>query len=288
MNTTHPEARNVHGTNPQYLVETILRMKIYEDRYWKEHCAGLNSEELVDKAVALKCVGGTYGGTRKPTAFMCLILKMLQIQPEKDIIVEFISQEDYKYIRILGAFYLRLVGTAVDVYQYLEPLLNDYRKVRTRNSDGKYVVVHVDEIIDKLLLEDYYFDISLPRILKRKILEDQGVLEPRRSPLEDLDNLDIQLDDSEEETKPLAIEERKPRTRSRERRRSRDRRRRSRSRDRRRSRSKGRRRSRSRVKSDRKRSRSRDRRRSKSRDNRRSRSRDRRYKRVKEEPKDRK
>jgi len=287
MNTTHPEARNVHGTNPQYLVETILRMKIYDDRYWKEHCAGLNSEELVDKAVALKCVGGTYGGTRKPTAFMCLILKMLQIQPEKDIIVEFISQEDYKYIRILGAFYLRLVGTAVDVYQYLEPLLNDYRKVRTRNSDGMYVVVHVDEIIDKLLLEDYYFDISLPRILKRKILEDQGVLEPRRSPLEDLDNLDIQLDDSEEETKPLAIEDRKPRTRSRERRRSRDRRRRSRSRERRRSRSKGRRRSRSRVKSDRKRSRSRDRRRSKSRD-RRSRSRDRRYKRVKEEPKDRK
>jgi len=284
MNTTHPEARNVHGTNPQFLIEKILRMKIYDDRYWKEHCAGLNSEELVDKAVALKCVGGTYGGTRKPTGFMCLILKMLQIQPEKDIIVEFISQEDYKYIRILGAFYLRLVGTAVDVYQYLEPLLNDYRKVRTRNSEGKYVVVHVDEIIDKLLTEDYYFDITLPRILKRKILEDQGVLEPRRSPLEDLDNLDIQLDDSEEETKPLAIEKRRPRSRSREKRRSRDRRRRSRSRERRRSRSKGRRRSVSRGRGERKRSRSRVRRRSPSRDNRRSRSRDRRIKRTKEEP----
>jgi len=270
----------VHGTNPQYLVEKILRMKIYDDRYWKEHCAGLNSEELVDKAVALKCVGGTYGGTRKPTGFMCLILKMLQIQPEKDIIVEFISQEDYKYIRILGAFYLRLVGTAVDVYQYLEPLLNDYRKVRTRNSDGKYLVIHVDEIIDKLLIEDYYFDISLPRILKRKILEDQGVLEPRRSPLEDLDNLDIQLDDSEEETKPLAIEDKRRRSRSRERRRSRDRdrRRRSRSRERRRSRSKGRRRSHSRA---RERNRSRDRRRSTSRENRRS---PRRSKRMKDEP----
>lgn len=29
-----------------------------------------------------------------------------------------------------GAFYMRLVGRPLDVYQYLEPLYNDYRKVR--------------------------------------------------------------------------------------------------------------------------------------------------------------
>lgn len=28
-----------------------------------------------------------------------------------------------------GAFYLRLVGRALDVYTYLEPLYNDFRKV---------------------------------------------------------------------------------------------------------------------------------------------------------------
>ncbi len=28
-----------------------------------------------------------------------------------------------------GAFYLRLVGRPKEVYQYLEPLYNDYRKV---------------------------------------------------------------------------------------------------------------------------------------------------------------
>lgn len=60
---------------------------------------------------------------------MCLVLKMLQIQPDKDIIIEFIKNEDYKYVRILGAFYLRLVGRPLEVYQYLEPLYNDYRKV---------------------------------------------------------------------------------------------------------------------------------------------------------------
>ena len=30
-----------------------------------------------------------------------------------------------------GAFYLRLVGRALDVYTYLEPLYNDFRKVGT-------------------------------------------------------------------------------------------------------------------------------------------------------------
>ena len=125
-----------------------------------------------------------------------------QIQPDKDVVVEFIKNDDFKYLRLLGAlrlrwggttacrprrgapgcvrcsrparaparcaavhcsgargaprrrggslrgikrrppsapprpgpgpagaFYLRLVGRPLDVYQYLEPLYNDYRKV---------------------------------------------------------------------------------------------------------------------------------------------------------------
>lgn len=51
---------------------------------------------MVDKAMELKFVGGVYGGNIKPTPFICLTLKMLQIQPEKDIIVEFIKNEDFK------------------------------------------------------------------------------------------------------------------------------------------------------------------------------------------------
>lgn len=37
---------------------------------------------------------------------------------------------------MLGAFYLRLTGTDIDVYRYLEPLYNDYRKVRQKLPDG--------------------------------------------------------------------------------------------------------------------------------------------------------
>lgn len=47
-------------------------------------------------------VGGMNGEPQKPTPFVCLILKMLQIQPDKDIIVEFIKNDDFKYLRLLG------------------------------------------------------------------------------------------------------------------------------------------------------------------------------------------
>lgn len=105
-NRTDPAARNIRGTNPQNLVEKILRSKIYQNTYWKEQCFGLTAETLVDKAMELDHIGGTYGGSRRPTPFMCLVTKMLQIQPEKDIVVEFIKNEDYKLVNKLIAIYL--------------------------------------------------------------------------------------------------------------------------------------------------------------------------------------
>lgn len=41
-----------------------------------------------------------------------------------------------RYVRLLGAMYMRLTGTAVDCYKYLEPLYNDYRKIKTQNRNG--------------------------------------------------------------------------------------------------------------------------------------------------------
>ena len=130
LNTTDPDAVSVHGTNPQNLVEKILRMRIYDHRYWKEHCFGLNAESLVDKACDLKYCGGAYGGMQKPSPFLCLLLKMLQIQPELDIVREFVRNDDYKYVRVLGAIYFRIVAPPVEVYTLLEPLYNDFRSLR--------------------------------------------------------------------------------------------------------------------------------------------------------------
>ena len=55
------------------------------------------AELLVDKAMDLRYIGGHFGGNIKPTPFLCLVLKMLQIQPDKEIIVEFI-RNDHKWV----------------------------------------------------------------------------------------------------------------------------------------------------------------------------------------------
>lgn len=107
-NRTDPDAKSVHGTNPQVssvqglwllecgcrcviayltilnsffqadamgaqnLVEKILRSKIYTTMYWKEHCFALTAESLVDKAVDVHFVGGTYGGQVGCCALLCI------------------------------------------------------------------------------------------------------------------------------------------------------------------------------------------------------------------------
>jgi len=253
-NRTVKDAVTIKGTNPQYLVEKIIRSRVYDSKYWKENCFALTAELLVDKAMELKFTGGVFGGNIKPTPFICLVLKMLQIQPEKDIVIEFIKNEDFKYVRALGAYYLRLTGTSLDCYKYLEPLLNDYRKIRTQKRDGNFELSHMDEFIDQLLHDERVCDVQLPRLQKREILEETNELEPRVSVLEgDL----LEGEDASSDEEPEPVIEKKERERDRDRKKDRDR---NRDRKRHRSGSRNRNRSRSRDRKERKRDRDHDRR----------------------------
>lgn len=163
----------------------------------------------------LKSVGGIYGGNIKPSPFLCLILKMLQIQPEKDIIIEFIRNEDFKYVRALGAFYMRLTGIAQDVYKYLEPLYIDYRKMKRMNKSAKYELIHMDEFIDELLHGERVCDVAMPRLQKRFVLEELNELEPRISPLEvNLDEDDVEESDESESESDGSDAEKKKKTSS--------------------------------------------------------------------------
>lgn len=184
-NRTDTQADTVHGTNPQYLVDRIIRSKIYNDAYWKEFCFGLTTESLIDKAAELDYIGGTYGGRRRPAKFLCLFLKMLQIQPDEDVILEYIKQSDLKYLRALGVAYYRISQRHVDVHKTLEPLYADYRKLRYRDLTGKMSIIHMDEFIDWLFREKTVCDVTMPGLPKRELLEATLDLPPRESVLED-------------------------------------------------------------------------------------------------------
>ena len=185
-NRTDADAAQVHSTNPQYLIEKILRGRIYANLYWKEHCFGLTAETLIDKAARLDAAGGTFSANAKPTPFLCLALKLLQIQPDEDVIAEYLRQTDFKYLRALGAFYVRLTAKARDVYTLLEPLLADSRKLCVRSPAG-WTLTHVDEFVDELLTAERCCEIALPRLPARSVLVAAGQLGPRVSALTDED-----------------------------------------------------------------------------------------------------
>ena len=112
----------------------------------------------------------------------------MQIQPEKEIILEYLNNEDYKYLRALAALYIRITGFPKEIYESLEPLYTSYAKLRLRNKTGSYSIIHMDEYIEILLWENEFQGIILPHIPKRSALEKEGQLEPRISILENEDD----------------------------------------------------------------------------------------------------
>lgn len=110
--------------------------------------------------------------------------------------MEYLNQTEFKYLSALAAFYVRLTFDSKDVFQTLEPLLADYRKLRRRTRDGGYSLTYMDQFVDDLLTKDRVCGTSLWKLPQRTILEDLGQLEVRESPLgEELDEIDNDDDD---------------------------------------------------------------------------------------------
>ena len=84
----------------------------------------------MDLATDLRAFGGIHGGVNRACDFLCLTLKMLQIQPEREIVVEFIRNEDYKYVRCLGAF-CGVTGKPLEVYGVPRAAAQHYGKYAT-------------------------------------------------------------------------------------------------------------------------------------------------------------
>lgn len=166
------------------LIEDVTRKKIFDSQYWQQHCFYLTAETLVDRAIELRSFGGVTTAMGAPSDFLCLLLKMLLIQPDSAIPLMFIEEAEYRYVRLLGAFYIRLTHKPKDIYELLEPLYLDYRKLRLRTSDNSFDIVHMDDCIDQLLHSKQFCNIHLPPMVKRYKLEEAGVLQPRISPLQ--------------------------------------------------------------------------------------------------------
>jgi len=110
------------------------------------------------------------------------------------------TDKKLRYLRALAAMYIRMTFRPVEVYDLLEPLLRDFRKLRMRSMGASlshsrnlsvmawtagYTLTFMDEFVDSLLVEERVCDIILPRLQKRQILEENGEIGPRKSRLLD-------------------------------------------------------------------------------------------------------
>jgi hypothetical protein len=82
------------------------------------------AETLIDKTIELQSIGGVYGN-QKPTEFICLLLKLLQIQPEKEILVEYLRADEFK----LG-------------YRFWDLYKRTDKKAQVPQSPGRNVYTH--------------------------------------------------------------------------------------------------------------------------------------------------
>ncbi|KAL3418888.1 PRP38 family protein [Phlyctema vagabunda] len=185
-----------NGLNPATIMEKPVRERIIDSYFWKDQCFGVNEADIVDRVVShVRFIGGTYGDAQRPSPFLCLAFKLLQLGPSDDILREYLEHggERFKYLRALACFYIRMTRPAKDVFTLLEPYLNDFRKLKSKRRDGT-ILTYMDQWVDDLLTKDRLCATTLYKMPKREILEDLDVLDPRVSALGDIEDL---LDDDD-------------------------------------------------------------------------------------------
>ncbi|KAI9167562.1 Pre-mRNA-splicing factor 38 [Paramyrothecium foliicola] len=190
-----------NGLNPASIMEKAVVDRIIDSYFYKEQCFALNEADIVDRVVEhVNFIGGTHGASQKPSPFLCLAFKLLELAPRDDVLDEYLQYggEHFKYLRALTCFYIRLTRQAKDVYTSLEPFLADRRKLRRKARAGTSLTF-VDDFVDDLLTKDRVCATSLWKMPKRETLEDLEILEPRVSPLGDLEDLLEEDDDDDKQ-----------------------------------------------------------------------------------------
>ncbi|KFX86721.1 hypothetical protein V490_08907 [Pseudogymnoascus sp. VKM F-3557] len=180
-----------NGLNPATIFEKPVRERIIDCYFWKDQCFALNEADIVSRVVEhVQFVAGTYGDSQRPSPFLCLAFKLLQLGPGDDILKEYLGYggEKFKYLRALACFYVRLTRPAKEIYETLEPFLEDARKLRRRGRQGTSLTF-MDQFVDELLTKERVCATSLWKMPKREVLEDLEVLEPRVSALGDIEAL---------------------------------------------------------------------------------------------------
>lgn len=93
-------------------------------------CANKPLLWVIEQLIEIPFLGGITGPQQKVELFLCLVFRLLQIQPPPPIILEMLQQDAHKYLRVGAMMFIRLLGSVPLLREAREVGLNDYRKIR--------------------------------------------------------------------------------------------------------------------------------------------------------------
>lgn len=189
-----------NGLNPAKIMEKPVVDRIIDCYFWKDQCFAVNEADIVERVVEhVKFIAGTYGDSQRPSPFICLAFKLLQLAPSDEILQEYLEYggEKFKYLRALALFYIRMTRKSENIYTTLEPYLADFRKLKRKGRQAT-TLSHMDEFVDDLLMKERVCGTTFFKLPKRTVLEDLDLLEPRVSALGDIEDL-LEGEDEQED-----------------------------------------------------------------------------------------
>ena len=160
-NRTVKDAQTVHGANPQFLIEKIIRTRIYECKFWKEECFALTGAEscgftntlqrnhLSTKRWPWIMLAVFMEATTSPPTFFVLSLKCCKFNRRRTLSSNSLRTKTSSTCVLLGPCtcgwwgrrwtaikYEHVFIVKYSFCKYLEPLLNDFRKLKMLSREG--------------------------------------------------------------------------------------------------------------------------------------------------------
>lgn len=177
------DKRNV--ANKAYLVEPIVRHRVQDSLFYKQHLHLTNEKSLLQVIVDhVKYIGGTDSSNR-PSPFLCCLVRLLELEPSEEIVELYLTQNGYnefKYLTSLTLLYCRMVLREGKFYLIYDRYIKDYRRLRVSIKvpdfvNGRpihYRIKHFDEWADELVENERVVDIKLPYLAPRLIYAERG------------------------------------------------------------------------------------------------------------------
>lgn len=107
---------------------------------------------VVERCIDIERVGFFVGPTKLPELFSCLVVRILQITPKPEIVFALVEQDVHKYLRVLGAVVIRLIGNQHMFEVMLQICFEDYRNIRVQHCDTVMAVVPLDVLCEQLAI----------------------------------------------------------------------------------------------------------------------------------------